>query len=335
MSFSLSSAARCAVVGYGSWATALVKILLEKEERVRWHIRNPAVSEHLLLHGNNPKYLSGVRFDTERLFVSDDINAVVGEADVIVLAVPSAYLKRTLEGLSFSLEDKFVVSAIKGIIPDDNVTVAEYLNARYGLPFDRIGIVTGPCHAEEAALERLSYLTMVCKDEGNARILADKFRTAYIRVNPSTDIYGTEYAAVLKNIYAIAVGICHGLGYGDNLLAVLIANAVVEMERFLHGSYPYDRDVKASAYLGDLLVTSYSQFSRNRTFGMMIGKGYSVRTAQIEMNMVAEGYFASKCIHQINEEHGVPMPIAEAVYRILYEKKSPCSEISALTEHLK
>ena len=334
MPYKIEKEARCAVIGHGSWGTALVKILLENETHVGWYIRNPEVLEGVRKNRTNPKYLRDVHFYTPHLKLSGDLNEVVSEADVIVLAAPSAFLRETLAPLTVPLKDKFVVSAGRGIVPDGYVTVAEYINRAYGLPFDQIGIVSGPCHAEEVALERLSYLTAVCKDIENARMLGEKIRTRYINVSYSTDIYGTEYATVLKNIYAIAVGVCHGLGYGDNFMAVLISNAAMEMDRFLRETYPAERDTNASVYLGDLLVTSYSQFSRNRTFGLMIGKGYSVRSAQIEMSMVAEGYYAANCIHQINRKSGVEMPIAEAVYRMLYENAVPATTVRALTERL-
>lgn len=326
----------CAVVGYGSWATAIVKILLENGSTVRWHVRNPDVKAHLAAHHSNPKYLSQVHFFTDRLTVSDDIGSVVRDSDVIIFAVPSAFLGLTLEPLGKrALDGKFIVSAIKGIVPDGYVTVAEWFNQRHGVPFDRIGIVTGPCHAEEVALERLSYLTMVCKESETARLLGDKFANDYIRVTTSSDIYGAEYAAVLKNIYAIAVGIAHGIGYGDNFLAVLISNSALEMERFLGSTFAAERNVCNSAYLGDLLVTCYSQFSRNRTFGVMIGKGYSVRNAQMEMNMIAEGYYAADCIHRLRSRFGIEMPIAEAVYGILYERESPAAQLKSILDRLK
>ena len=334
MAYSIDKKARCAVIGYGSWATALVKILQENEPAVGWYIRDPEVLRHIAAEGNNPRYLRDVHFDSARLRMSNDINEVVAGADIIVLAAPSVYLNTTLEPLSVPLNDKFIISAIKGIVPDDLVTVAEYLNERYGVPFEQVGIVTGPCHAEEVALERLSYLTVVSKSIDNAALLGEKIKTSYINVTPSTDIYGAEYASVLKNIYAIAVGICIGLGYGDNFMAVLISNGAIEMTRFLEQTYPAARNTCASAYLGDLLVTSYSQFSRNRTFGLMVGKGYSVKSAQIEMSMVAEGYYASECIFQINKKHGVEMPIAEAVHRILYEGGSPAAVMKKLTPQL-
>ncbi len=326
MGYTIGKDARCAVIGHGSWATALVKILLENKPQVAWYVRNLEALSHIATHGTNPKYLRDVHFDVSKLSLTDDINEAVRDADVVVLAVPSAFLKSALSSLTLPLEDKYVVSAIKGIVPDDYVTVAEYINARYGVPMTQVGIVAGPCHAEEVALERLSYLTMVGGSAENAATLGDMFRTDYIKVSCSTDVLGTEYASVLKNIYAIAVGIATGLGYGDNFMAVLISNSAMEMDRFLGQAFPGERNTDASAYLGDLLVTSYSQFSRNRTFGVMVGKGYSVKSIQAEMNMVAEGYYASECIRGVKTIHDIDMPIAEAVHRILYDG-APAAEI--------
>ncbi len=334
MAYVIDKEAKCAVVGYGSWATALVKILLENEAEVRWHIRDREVIEHIRREHTNPRYLRDVHFNPERLKMSDDIDEVVRDAGIVILAMPSVYMQDTLSKLTVPLNEKFVVSAIKGIVPGRLVTIAEYLNSDYGVPFAQIGIITGPCHAEEVALERLSYLTVVCKDECNSHLLEAKLRTSYIMTTCSSDIYGTEYASVLKNIYAIAVGICHGLGYGDNFMAVITSNGAMEMSRFMDETYPSPRNTFASAYLGDLIVTAYSQFSRNRTFGMMIGKGYPVRTAQMEMNMVAEGYYASECIHSLNERFGVDMPIAGAVYDILYRNKPARKTIAELTKKL-
>lgn len=326
--------ARCAVLGYGSWATALVKILTENEQKVGWYIRRPKVIEHLAATGRNPRYLQGVKFDLDRLEVSDDINHIVEQYDIIILATPSAFLQNMLEPLTASFDNKFVVSAIKGIIPNDYLTVGEYLNQKYDLSFGRMGIITGPCHSEEVALERLSYLTLVCKELDNAKVLCDKFTTRYINANPSTDIYGAEYAAVLKNIYAIGAGMAIGLGYGDNFLAVFISNATIEMNRFLDESYPFERLASIPAYLGDLLVTCYSQFSRNRSFGVMVGKGYSISTAQREMNMVAEGYYASECIKQVNKRFNIEMPIANCVYDVLYEGKDPAEAMRKMSDKL-
>ncbi|MFI3267579.1 MAG: NAD(P)H-dependent glycerol-3-phosphate dehydrogenase [Rikenellaceae bacterium] len=335
MSIKIDKTSKCAVIGYGSWGTAIVKILLENESSVAWHVPNTQISGHLKEFNTNPKYLSSVHFDTSKLFISSSINKVIKSADIVIFATPSAFLEKTLERLKTPLANKFVVSAIKGIVSDKQQTIAEFFHESYGLSFNQIGIVTGPCHAEEVALERLSYLNIVTPDDDNAQVLSAKFTTPYIITNTQTDVYGVEYATVLKNIYAISVGICLGLGYGDNFIAVLIANTMREMARFVTETYPYDRDLNTSPYLGDLLVTSYSQFSRNRSFGVMIGKGYSVKSAQIEMDMIAEGYYASNCIYKINQKKKVDMPIADTVYRILYERANAAKQYKALTLKLK
>lgn len=310
------------VVGHGSWATALVKILTDNGRVVGWYVRNDDVRAHIAKHGNNPKYLSQVHFASDSIKLYGDVNSAINEAQVVILAIPSAFVQTVMSELSVSFADKFVVSAIKGIVPDVWLTIGEWLHQNFGLPFSRIGVITGPCHAEEVALVRLSYLTMVCKDLDMAHSLGLAFANDYIRVTESTDIYGVEWASVLKNIYAIAGGVCHSLGYGDNFMAVLISNAAIEIEHFLLVTYPCDRQIMASAYLGDLLVTCYSQFSRNRTFGQMIGKGYAVRSAQMEMGMVAEGYYSTACLQEVKKRecHKVDMPIAETMYGILYQK---------------
>ena len=326
---------RFAMIGNGSWATALTKILLNHEDLLYWFVRDDNMISYIQRYRRNSEFLRSAVLDTSRLEIYSDINKVVENADVVVVCIPSVFLEAELNKLTVSLKNKFIVSAVKGIIPNGNLTVAEYFNQKYDIPFDNIGAITGPCHAEEVALERLSYLTFSCKKKENAEVLASHFACSYVKTRIGNDIYGVEYAAILKNIYAVATGICHGLGYGDNFLAMLITNAFSEMKRFLNNSYPSDtRDTTYSSYLGDLLVTCYSQFSRNRTFGGMIGKGYSVTSAQTEMNMIAEGYYASKCIYEINKKHGIAMPIADTVYRILYENASPATEIQTLTEEL-
>lgn len=326
--------ARCAVIGYGSWATALAKVLAENETRVDWYVRNPEVLESLRTEGRNPRYLSDVKFDTACIAPSDDLDAVVRNADIVVLAAPSAYIKEFLAPLTVSLKDKFIVSAVKGIVPGEYQTIAEYIHDRYDLSYKQIGIVSGPSHAEEVSLERLSYLTVVCTDPENARVLGTKFARPYIALSYSTDLYGIEYAAILKNIYALAVGIAVGLGYGDNFLAVLISNSAMEMTRYLAESYPAERNTAASAYLGDLLVTCYSVYSRNRRLGLLIGHGVTVPAALNEMTMVAEGYFAADCIRHINARHGIAMPIADMVYDVLYRGASPRKAMKALTAKL-
>lgn len=334
MNFKIDKAAKYAVIGYGSWATALVKVLTERDCEVGWYVRNSEILESLLAEGRNSRYLSDVEFDTARIRPSDDLNKVVAEADVLVLASPSAYLKKFLEPLTVSLKDKFIISAIKGIVPDDYVTIIEYLSEHYGLSNDQLGIITGPSHAEEVALERLSYLTVVCADEENAHLLGERFSTKYVQISYASDLYGVEYASVLKNIYALAVGIAAGLGYGDNFLAVLISNSAMEMSRFLNESAPTERNTLASAYLGDLLVTCYSIYSRNRRLGNLIGRGCSVKSALNEMTMVAEGYFAADCLRHVNLRHKIDMPIATMVYEVLYKGASARKSMRALTAKL-
>lgn len=322
------------IVGGGSWATANAKIILEKKQPINWFIHEEDVVAHIKEFGNNPKYLSDVDFDPSLLNLTSDINQLVEESDTIMFIIPSAYLKFALNGLSLPLKNKTVVTAIKGIVPDDNLVVGEFIHQKYDVPYENIGVISGPCHAEEVALERLSYLTIAFTDEDKAKALTTLYNNRYIRTNLSDDILGTEYAAVLKNIYALAAGVCQGLGFGDNFQAVLISNAIREMKNFTDTVFPIPRDIKDSAYLGDLLVTAYSQFSRNRHFGNMVGKGYSIKYIQSEMNMVAEGYFASKGIWEIKKNYDIDMPIADSIYRILYEKKSPRRIIQELTEKL-
>ena len=322
------------IIGGGSWATALVKIL-SSNVKVNWWLRNKEDIEHIRKFGHNPKYLTSVEFHLEQITLFQSLDKLILESDVLILAVPSAFCHNTLKQLPKEIfSGKIIFSAVKGIIPEHNLIVGEYLHKVFSIPFENIGVVTGPCHAEEVAMEKLSYLTVACNHIQNADQLAEMLRCRFIKVACSDDIYGTEYSAVLKNVIAVAGGICHGLGYGDNFLAVLVSNAIQEIERFVNIAHPINRDIKASSYLGDLLVTAYSQFSRNRMFGTMIGKGYSVKMAQLEMNMIAEGYYAVKCVHEINKTLKVNMPITEAVYNIVYEKISPAIEIKLLCDKL-
>ncbi|MCK9628952.1 MAG: NAD(P)-binding domain-containing protein [Bacteroidales bacterium] len=325
---------RYAVIGGGSWATALVKLMLNNCSEIVWYIRNSEVIDSIIKTGHNPSYLQGVKFDTSVITLSDDINKVVENADVILFCVPSAYFLAEVSCIR-SLKDKFVISAIKGIIPGDNITIAEYFHRVHKIPFSRIGVVSGPCHAEEVALERLSYLTLSSKNKETAKSLCKMLSCNYIRTIPGTDIFGVEYAAVLKNIYAIAAGVAISLGYGDNFMAVLVTNAFHEMRRFLHVAHPdSERATTKSAYLGDLLVTCYSQFSRNRTFGTMIGKGYPVKSALLETKMVAEGYFGTKCIYELNREFKADMPVADAMFRILYRNENVSFVMRELSDKL-
>ncbi len=325
---------RIGVIGGGSWATAIVKILLENCPQVGWYVRNTQTRESLRTEGFNPNYLRDVHFNTKQICLYDDINELVAASEVVFMVVPSAFLSEWLRPLTADLTHAFMVTSIKGIIPEHHLTPSEYLKQRFGVSYSQMGVVSGPCHAEEVALERLSYLTVSCKEAKQASYISSLLQSNYIRTIEGQDIYGTEYSAILKNIYAVAAGVCHGMGFGDNFQAVLISNAQDEITRFLNLSYPAERNTNTSAYLGDLLVTCYSQFSRNRTFGTMIGKGYSVRSAQLEMQMVAEGYYATAGLHAINQEHGISMPIAETMYHILYEGKSVQREMRTLLTQL-
>ena len=330
----MNKKSKIAVIGGGSWATSIVKMLCENLDAVNWWMRNEDAIAHIQKFGHNPNYISSAELKKSKINLSSDINTVVKSSDCLVLAIPSAFLKETLQKLEGSINDKLIVSAIKGIVPENNTIVGEFLHNQFDVEFKNIAVLTGPCHAEEVAMERLSYLTIACQDLKKANWFAEKIACRYIRTNISDDIYGTEYAAVLKNVVALAGGICHGLGYGDNFQAVLISNAIREIKRFVDTVHPIKRDIKESAYLGDLLVTAYSQFSRNRTFGEMIGRGYSINAAQMQIKMVAEGYYAVKCIAEINEKHKIEMPITQAVFSILYDKKSAKNQMRLLTERL-
>ena len=330
----LKNKLKIAVLGGGSWATALVKILSENKRKVGWYIRNPINADFVKKHHHNPNYLSAARLKTKRLEISSDLNQVVSQADVLVIAIPSAFLSQELEKLTESFDDKIIFSAVKGVVPESMLIVGEHFNTKFNVPMEKIGVILGPSHAEEIAMERLSYLTVACMNKKLAKAIAAMLKTQYIRTTISNDIVGTEYASMLKNIYAIASGIAHSLGYGDNFQSVLMSNAIREMKRFIKDVYKMKRNINNSAYLGDLLVTGYSVFSRNRTFGNMIGKGYTVNAAQMEMNMIAEGYYASKSARYINSQYGTQTPIIEAVYLILYEGKRPENIFEKLTKKL-
>ena len=321
-----------AVMGSGSWATAIAKMLLEKVEHLHWYIRRQDAIDDFVRTEHTPSYLTSVHFDTSRITFSTDINEIVRNCRTLVFVTPSPYLKNHLKKLKVKLHDKFIITAIKGIVPDENLVCSEFFRQVYNVPDENLGVLGGPSHAEEVALGRLTYLTVGCSDNEKARAFAETMASSYVKTKTSCDVIGIEYASVLKNVYAIAAGICNGLKYGDNFQSVLMSNAVQEMNRFLQAVYPIDRSVYDSVYLGDLLVTGYSNFSRNRVFGTMIGKGYSVKSAQIEMEMIAEGYYGTKCMKGINRYYHVNMPILDAVYNILYERISPSIEIKLLTD---
>jgi glycerol-3-phosphate dehydrogenase (NAD(P)+) len=326
---------KIAVIGGGSWATALVKILCNNVSSVNWYMRNEDSVAHILKFRHNPKYLQSVEFDLNKINVSTNLVEVIERSELVIIATPSAFLVKLFEDFPEGLmEGKSLYSAVKGIIPEYNAIPARFIHKTFGIPYDSIGIICGPCHAEEVALERLSYLTIASQDEERSEEMADLLSCRYIKTTVSDDLFGTEISAVMKNIYSIASGICSGLGYGDNFQSVLISNAIQEIENLIDEMSPIHRDVKSSAYLGDLLVTAYSKFSRNRTFGFMVGKGYSVKSAQLEMDMIAEGYYAVKSVMEIKNKFQVEMPIVEAVHNILYEKISPVIEMRILTDKL-
>lgn len=326
---------KVAIIGSGSWATALAKLFLNNTSGINWYMRKEEDVAYFKEYKQNPRYLGSVEFETEKITFFTDLKTCMANSDYLVLAIPSAFLHTSFSGITESdLKNKIIFSAIKGIVPEHNLIIGEYLNKVYNVPLDNIGVITGPCHAEEVALEKLSYLTIASINTANAQVVSNLLNCRYLKSTVSDDIYGTEFSAVLKNVVAVAGGICHGLGYGDNFLAVLVSNAIQEIKRFVDAVHPIDRDIKASAYLGDLLVTAYSQFSRNRMFGTMLGKGYSVKQAQLEMNMIAEGYYAVKCVYEINKQYKVNMPITDAVFRIIYQNRDVRKEIANLTNLL-
>jgi len=323
------------ILGGGSWATALAKIVSMNQTRFNWYMRRPEQIEEFKNFGHNPSYLSSVKFNVKNITFYDDINDVVKYSDILIFAMPSPFIKQHLEKLKVPFKKKIIVSAIKGIVPDENMLISDYFSKFYNVPRENIVVLAGPCHAEEVALERLSYLTVGCANEKRAQYIADILTTHFIKTSVGNDVTGVEYASVLKNVYSIVSGICHGLKYGDNFQAIFVSNSIMEMSRFINAVVPLERNISSSVYLGDLLVTAYSRFSRNRIFGTMIGKGYSVKTAQLEMEMIAEGYYGTKCIKEINSKYQVDMPILDTVYSILYERKSAVPAIKKLSDTFK
>ena len=326
--------AKVAVLGGGSWATALAKLLLKNCDRIGWYLRSEEKIEEFRKVGHNPSYLTDVSFDTGRIDFSSDINEVAAGADTLVVAMPSPFFLPEISKLTVDISGKNIVSAVKGIVPDRNMIITDYFEQVCGVPRGNMLVIGGPCHAEEVALERLSYLTIGCLDTDKAREFAARIASAKMKTIISDDVDGIESAAVLKNVYAIAAGMVNGMKSGDNFMAMLVSNSIREMRKFVDTIAPMPRDIDLSAYLGDLLVTAYSKFSRNHNFGSMIGKGYSVAVAKMEMSMVAEGYYGTKCIHEINRrpELGVDMPILNMVYSVLYEGVNARRAMKALAE---
>ncbi|WP_026628407.1 NAD(P)H-dependent glycerol-3-phosphate dehydrogenase [Dyadobacter alkalitolerans] len=334
---SLLNNIKIAVIGGGSWATALIKILCEQNNvQIRWWLRNQKDIEHIRKFHHNPSYLSDVVLSPRKVKVFEKTTEAVKGADYVILAVPAAFIQEALRDLSSKhLQGKRIVSAIKGMVPDQNMLITDWVSKEYGIDLQETCVIAGPCHAEEVALEKQSYLSIASTECPSAEDFAKLMTCRYVTANPLDDLYGVEYAAVMKNIVALACGITHGLGYGDNFQAVLVSNAMQEIGNFVTALDPRERNMSSSAYLGDLLVTAYSQFSRNRLFGNMIGRGYSVKAAQLEMKMIAEGYYATKSITEMNKIHEVSLPITSAVYRILYEEQAPGMVMDELKKLLK
>ena len=326
---------KIALLGSGSWAPAIVKILHISQKSVSWYIREPEILEGILETKHNPMYVSDIEYNTNKLKLFGDVNEAVKDADIIIFCVPSKFVASLCNGITEDLSKKQLVTAVKGMEPEKIMLVSEYLQERFNVSADQMAVISGPCHAEEVALERVSYLTIGSSNQELASEVAEMMSVSFIHTCVSKDMEGIEYSAVMKNVMALATGIAHGLGYGDNFTSVLITNAIQEMKRFLDAVKPMERDINDSVYLGDLLVTAYSQFSRNRSFGMMIGKGYSVKAAQLEMNMIAEGYNGVYCIVHANERYNVDMPITQAVYNVLYERHSARREFKSLSEKFK
>lgn len=325
------------IIGHGSWATALIKILSDNKEpkSIQWWLPKSEDIDFLHQYGHNPRYLSDVSINPQKVKAVADLEKMISESDYLLFATPSAFLSSVVAGLAQDIfQNKKIISAVKGVIPETHQIISHYFESEWAVPTESVCAISGPCHAEEVAMEKLSYLTVASLNKGLADSVSDMLKCHYIYSKTTEDIYGIEYAAVLKNVYAIACGICHGLGYGDNFQSVLVSSSSRETERFLEANHEIHRDVKENAYLGDLLVTAYSQFSRNRTFGNMLGKGYNVKSAQLEMNMIAEGYYATKTMKDINEKTGASMPILDAVHQIIYQGKSAKKIMKELTTSL-
>ena len=332
----MKSKLKYAVIGSGSWATAIIKILSDNLNSVSWYIRNEENLDYIQKNKHNPNYLSSVELNLSKIHVGKDINQIVDSSDVIILVVPSEFINSELEKIKVDISNKIVISGIKGIVPETGLLVGEHMTTKFKILKENFLVIAGPCHAEEVALERLSYLTIACYKKSLAKTICLDFNNKYIKTKVSDDIIGIEYSSMLKNIYAIAAGIAHGLGYGDNFQSILMSNAIREISRFIKRKHKIKRNINHSAYLGDLLVTGYSVFSRNRMFGNMIGKGYTVKAAQMEMKMIAEGYVSTKKAMQLNAENikKAKTPIIEAVNAILYEKSSPKNTFKNLNKKL-
>jgi len=326
---------RVAVLGGGSWATAIIKIISSNLEHIYWWMRSEEAAADIAKYGHNPKYLSSVFINPEEVKVGTDIKQIVSKSDYVIIVTPSAYLHQSLQPLKRSqLHKKKIILAVKGIVPETMQLISDYMQSEFKVPLENLSIISGPSHAEEIAKEKFTYLTAASVNQELAETVAKFFTNRYCRASVSNDVMGAELAIVLKNIYALGAGIYSGLGYGDNFIAAYVANCVKEMKYFVEQVYPNaDRHISDSVYLGDLLVTAYSTYSRNRLFGIMIGHGLSVRVSLLELRMVSEGYTACRCVHEINKNYNAHIPIVETIYGILYENNNVSSEMKRIAEH--
>ncbi len=323
------------IIGGGSWATAIVKILQFKSKKINWWVRRQESVDFIYEYKHNPEYLSSVEFNTDLLHISTEIEEIIRKSDILIFVIPAAFIKNTLDSLDPNLlKDRFVISAIKGIIPETNETVSQYFINKFDVPVEHFGMIAGPCHAEEVIMDKKSYLTIASENGDLNNLMSELLTSRATKISLSCDIQGIEYSAILKNVYAVAAGVSAGLGLGDNFLSVLTTNAILELRNFLDAINHHKRDVNKSAYLGDIIVTAYSQHSRNRAFGVMIGKGYSISYTKIEMKQVAEGYFAAKAMKEVLENYKVEMPILDTMYNILYNNSSPRRAMMQLGEKL-
>ncbi len=322
------------VIGAGSWGTALVKMFSENLDKINWYIRNIEIIEGINKSKRNLKYLRHVQLKNKKLNISNDLNKIIEASEILIIAIPSPYIDSTFQNHKKLLKNKIIISASKGVIPKSQLVISQHLHINYDIKKTNLGIISGPCHAEEVALEKLSYLTIGVKRKLLGNYISDKLKSKYIKTSVSTDLIGIEYSATLKNIYSILVGISHGLGYGDNFLSVLISHCAKELKLFIRRIHRTKRDINHSAYIGDLLVTTYSTFSRNRTFGNMIGKGYSVESAMSEMSMVVEGYYATKNAYEITKNKKDNFLFIDSVYKILYNRNSPKKILKEISEKL-
>ena len=322
------------VLGAGSWGTALVKMLSENCDKIFWYSRNDIQIKEIIKTKKNPKYLKDLEIDTDKMSISSDLNFIIDNSDILIIAIPSPYIEKSLNEHKTALANKIIFSGSKGVIPESHLVITEHLHKEYNIPYKNLGILSGPTHAEEIAKGKLSYLTVGSSNDEISKYLSKKLFSPYVHTSISNDVIGIEYAATLKNIYSILVGISFGLGYGDNFISVLISHCTKEMINFIKSIDNVKREFSHSAYIGDLLVTTYSRHSRNRTFGEMIGEELPVKKAISKMSMIVEGYYATKNAYEISKSKNMNFEIIKVVHEILYNNKNAELELKLLAEKL-